>query len=268
MWCRKCQQDVPGSATESGGRFGCPRCGEQFVSTDGTQAASPAGNSSAAASGPSAGAPPAYDGWELDEQLRHIQRILDPGHRETEPRVTKSPDRTTTRRRDAPHAGPPHRHATPSAKTARRRHRDEPGVSTSAIGVLAWTALSLGTAAFVCGGVLLGWALFGGREELHALGLPIALGGQVALLIGLLLQLDRLWNHSHTAAAKHDNVDEQLHELKTATTLLGTTHSSAAGAFYSHLVGGASPGLLLNDLKSQLDILALKLSDKGSTNDE
>jgi len=80
-------------------------------------------------------------------------------------------------------------------------------------GGLTWTALALGTAACVCGGVLLGWSI----------------------------------------------VDEQLHELKTTTTLLGTGNNSPSGAFYSHLVGGAGPQLLLSDLKGQLDLLALKI---------
>jgi len=116
---------------------------------------------------------------------------------------------------------------------------------------------------FVCGAILLGWSLGSGRQELWNLGLPISLGGQVALLAGLLLQLDRLWHHSRTACAKLDNVDERLHELKRTTALLGTTHTSAANAFYSHLAGGASPQLLLTDLKSQLDLLALRLGTEN-----
>jgi hypothetical protein len=89
--------------------------------------------------------------------------------------------------------------------------------------------------------------------------LPVALGGQIALLIGLLVKLDRLWHDNRRAAAKLDVVDEQLHELKTTTALLGTGQGSPT-AFYSHLAGGANPQLLLTDLKSQLDLLAMKIS--------
>ena len=115
--------------------------------------------------------------------------------------------------------------------------------------------------AFVCGIVLLGWSFAASRQELWAIGTPIALAGQIALLIGLVLQLDRLWRDGRNAAAKLDTVDEQLHELKTTTTLLGTTHGPSA-TFYAHLADGAGPQLLLNDLKSQLDLLAIKLADQ------
>ena len=64
---------------------------------------------------------------------------------------------------------------------------------------------------------------------------------------------------NRNAAAKLDKVEGQLRELKTTTTLLGTTHSPSAAAFYAHLASGASPQILLTDLKSQLDILAVKL---------
>ena len=45
-------------------------------------------------------------------------------------------------------------------------------------------------------------------------------------------------------------------------TLLGTSHGSPAGSFYAHMARGASPQLLLADLKSQLDLLAVKLGQK------
>jgi hypothetical protein len=116
--------------------------------------------------------------------------------------------------------------------------------------------------AFVCGGVLLGWSLVTGRQELWSVGLPIALVGQVALLAGLILQLDRFWHDNRAAAAKLDTLDRRLDDLKTTTTMLGTTHGPSA-AFYAHWAGGAGPQLLLTDLKSQLDLLAVKLADDG-----
>ena len=53
-------------------------------------------------------------------------------------------------------------------------------------------------------------------------------------------------------------VDEQLHDLRTAATLPSAAHGPS-GAFYAHWAGGAGPEILLADLKSQLDLLALKL---------
>ncbi|HUT09948.1 MAG TPA: hypothetical protein VMY42_05595 [Thermoguttaceae bacterium] len=200
---------------------------------------------------------PDYDGWELDQQLEHIHRVLAPG--KTDDPQFKTAHQQEVSRLDPPHAGPPQPHLRPAGKPALAPRT--PTLKNSASrSFLTWTTLLLGTMAFVCGGVLLGWSLLGGRPELWNLGLPVALGGQIALLVGLVLQLDRLWYDSRHAAAKLDDVDEQLHELRTTTTLLGTGHLSPSSAFYSHLADGANTELLLTDLKGQLDLLALKIS--------
>jgi hypothetical protein len=89
---------------------------------------------------------------------------------------------------------------------------------------------------------------------------PVILAGQISLLLGLVLQLDRIWRDSRRAAAKMETVDEEIHDLKTAASLLGTTHGPSS-AFYAHWAGGAGPEVLLSDLKSQLDLLAVKLSE-------
>jgi hypothetical protein len=201
-----------------------------------------------------AGATSDFDGWEFDEQLKHLGRLIEADKRaaSAEPGIERP-----FARLDPAHGrlAPPH---APVAQRADDRRADDRHSSFS--GPLAWTALSLGTMAFVCGGILLGWSIVADRQDLWTVGLPIALGGQVALLVGLIFQLDRLWSDNRAARSKLDEVDERLHELKTTTTLLGTTHSSPATAFYSHLAEGAHPQLLLTDLKSQLDLLALKLS--------
>jgi hypothetical protein len=128
---------------------------------------------------------------------------------------------------------------------------------------LAWSALSVGTMVLVCGAILLVWAVASDRGELWAVGLPAAVIGQVLLLVGLVLQLDRLWRDSRAAAAKLSKVDVQLHELRATTTLMGAGGASPGSAFYSHLAGGAGPHLLLNDLKGQLDLLAMKISQES-----
>jgi hypothetical protein len=192
----------------------------------------------------------------LDQQLQHIERVLNAG--EVGGRSSQAVGQQEVARFDPAHPGPAAWHPSLAGKPARSRKPDSRR-SSSALGVLAWIALSLGTTTFACGGMLLGWSLVAERQELWSLGLPIALGGQIVLLIGLVLQLDRLWHDSRHAAAKLDHVDQQLHDLKTATTMLGTSHSSAASAFYSHLSHGASPQLLLADLKSQLDLLAVRI---------
>jgi hypothetical protein len=217
----------------------CPRCSEGL-----------------SADPPKAAGTPAFDGWEMDEQLRHIGRVLESG-KPMGRRLRDSLGRETVRI-DAPHAGPADWYARPTSPE--RKPRPQRIVRRSAAGTFLWSTLSLGTASFACGGILLGWSAATGRQELWTIGLPAALVGQIMLLVGLVLQLDRLWHENRAAAAKLDDVDEQLSELKTAATLLGTSQGPAAGVFYSHFAGGASPQLLLTDLKSQIDLLAMRIA--------
>jgi hypothetical protein len=122
--------------------------------------------------------------------------------------------------------------------------------------------LSLGTMGLVCGGILLGWSAVTGRGELWSIGLPVLFGGQIALVLGLLGQLERLWRDSRSAAAKLKDVDRRIHQLNSTTSAISAGGHSPGSAFYSHLAGGAGPDLLLSDLKGQLDLLAMKLSER------
>ena len=124
---------------------------------------------------------------------------------------------------------------------------------------MVWSSLAAGVLSLVCGGTLLACALGTGRQELWAIGYPIVWAGQIVLLIGLIFQLDRVRRDHRNAAAKLETVDRQIHELKATTSVMGTMHGPS-GAFYAHWANGASPELLLNDLKSQLDLLAVRLS--------
>ncbi len=129
------------------------------------------------------------------------------------------------------------------------------------ISVFTWATLLLGTMGFACGGILLGWSIWAERTELWNLGVPITLCGQIVLLLGLILQLDRLWHDSRRAAAKLDRVDRQLSQLHSGSRRLDAGPASPSDAFYTHLSAGANPELLLSDLKSQLDLLAAKLDE-------
>ena len=88
MWCRNCGQDVPGVPSFEEGEYSCDHCGEPLVpiwpeSATAPQSASvskedaaKAGTASTAST--AAQRPPIYDGWEIDEQLRHVRRVLCP----------------------------------------------------------------------------------------------------------------------------------------------------------------------------------------------
>ncbi len=209
---------------------------------------------------------PNPNSWAWDEELRELQRAIDRNRSEKQQTAAYHEEKA---RLDLPASGSqsvPAWHVPMAQK--RRANRKLPVSKPSAVqpatrgtGVV-WAALSLGTMALVCGGILLGWSTFSGRQELWSIGLPIALFGQIGLVVGLILQLERMWNDSRRSAEKLETVDRQLVELKNTTAMLGTTHSGPSTAFYSHLVDGASPQILLTDLKSQLDLLAIKMGDE------
>lgn len=263
MWCRTCQQDVPAQSTS--GRLGCPRCGERLrAATSATATAEPKKAEASEAV--------TTDDWEVDEQLQAIGEVLGAGRRDD--RRKSSTYRREAARFDLAHGGPPAWHRDIAASNATRPKSDpaegarnvrSPKSAKKAgggLGGFAWLALLIGTMGFVCGGALLGWSLATGRQELWTVGLPVALGGQIALLVGLILQIERLWHDNRRSADRLENVDAQLHEIKTSTTLLGTSYTAPAAQFYTHFAHGASPEILLTDLKSQLDLLALRVSQE------
>ena len=112
--------------------------------------------------------------------------------------------------------------------------------------------------------MLLGWSIAARREDLWPIGLPLALVGQAGLILGLILQLDGLWHTSRRTAKALTQLDGELASVRQATTLLSTSHASGAQSFYFHLAEGASPQLLLADLKGQLDLLAQQMATRKS----
>jgi hypothetical protein len=262
MWCRKCQQDVPGLAAAADGRLSCPRCRTELpLPSTAAKARRRKLPAREAADGPAEKPAPAYSmlppdimDWEAEERLRHIERVL--GRKAADPKDDKAYRREAARF-DLPHAQAAGWHPGLKPQPA---PAPAPTRTASGLGGAGWLALALGTMAFVCGGVLMGWSLVTGRQQLWTIGLPITLGGQIGLLVGLVLQLERIWRDSRRAAAKLDTVDEQLHDLKTTATLMGTGGNTPGSTFYAHLAHGASNELLLTDLKGQLDLLAMKLS--------
>jgi len=192
------------------------------------------------------------DDWELDLEWRRLRGLagaaaasFEPARAQIVPHAAHEPFRGRHRR--SSHASRPE---------AQSEERTAPTWS-----LLAWAVLSFGLMGFVCGGVLLGWSYVAGRDELWSLGMPITVAGQVGLLLGLVLQLERLWQGSRYTVDKLEQVDEQLHDLKQTTALIGATHTSAAQAFYSHMSQGAHPQMLLADLKGQLDLLAVRMTE-------
>jgi len=241
MWCSTCQQDVPGLAASDGGQ----RCGKCSQPLAGGQ--SPALDGSRVLDGSTVqrllSDQPSADDWALEAELRSVERLVGS--------LRGSTPRTAV---DAPHAALPAWHV-PQEQATR-----EPVAVQSTSHVAAWTVLSIGLAVFACGGVLLGWSVIGQRDDLWPIGMPLAVIGQAVLILGLILQLDGLWHTSRQATQALAQLDGELANVRQATTLLSTSHASGAQSFYVHLAEGASPQLLLADLKGQLDLLAQQMA--------
>ncbi|MEX2118306.1 MAG: hypothetical protein WD847_01745 [Pirellulales bacterium] len=138
----------------------CLRCGTPLRG----EAATPDCDSQPAADGFSTASPLLeLDGWELEEQLRHVERVL------AGPAGASSGLPATGLRADG--AKP---HVTPC----------RPGLLVT---LLAWIGLAAGLATLACGSVLSTWGVVAARDDLWRIGMPVALIGQFALLAGLVL---------------------------------------------------------------------------------
>ena len=266
MWCKVCRQDVPALPSPEKRCFCCPRCGGEVCTHGSTGSAESAAasrpNASSRAGAAAADQLPSYDGWELDEQLRHIERVL---HAARANQTAEAMSGRETMRFDTAHAVQPDWHMPVATRSfAPQQVAPRTAEDGRRAGAGAGTALcfGLGMISFFAGSAFLGWSWTTGRQELWAVGLPLALGGPLALLVGLALQIHRLWRDYCSATTKLDHVDRQLHELQATTTMLGASQGPLSSVFYSHLTNGAGPQVLLTDLKSQLDLLAMKLAQE------
>ena len=141
--------------------------------------------------------PPAYDSWELDEQLQHIDRVLHAGNTtggESEAvarrqagdcpdfRVNENgtvPFSVRAARFDPPQADLPARHFSTTNRPGKRRKKA--GRRGAVASLLTWFVFTLGIGSSACGGILLGWSLATGRQELWNVGMPVALVGRPPL---------------------------------------------------------------------------------------
>jgi hypothetical protein len=262
MWCSRCQQDVPAVPGDGGGTLLCVRC---HVVLAGKRepaaaiAAEPPPNieplDSLKTDTPLDGLllpPMPQEDWQLEAELRYVER-LSAAWREAPPLKDSFTLASSDEAVDV----------TDRSRGPRETENvDESPAPKLRFAGLAWTALSLGVMAFVCGGVLLGWSAVAGRQDLWSIGLPLALGGQAALIVGLILHLETLWQTNRATSQTLQSLDGELHELRHSTTLLTQARSNPSQSFYLHLAEGASPHLLLADLKGQLDLLSEQMSKR------
>jgi hypothetical protein len=270
MWCSHCQHEVPVLASpHAPGEQRCPRCKRKLAqarpqeSMRETSTGQASNKENAALTLSLAGMPVDLGEWELDDDLRATKRILALVKAGGTPAIDDSIWDRLPRTSEASAPCDRSNLAAAGKLAARPTAQPKSGAEPAPKSSLGWTMLSLGLMAFVCGGVLVAWSFAANRPDLWRLGLPITFAGQAGLILGLVLQLDGLWQSSRQAAATLGELDEELAEIKHATNLLSTTHSGPAQSFYAHYSSGASPQLLLADLKGQLDLLATRLDHQN-----
>jgi hypothetical protein len=139
------------------------------------------------------------------------------------------------------------------------RNRTSMPHRASRITIASWCALAVALTGFVCGGILLAWSLLSNRPELWNVGETVTLASQVGLLVGLILQLERLGHDRHQTVNRLTILDERVESLRNSTALWSTNRNLRADG-----PNRAPTDSLLADLKSQIDQLANQLGEKRS----
>lgn len=268
MWCRECQQDVRGITSPESGDVICIRCQgvlagqrdlDATIPSEGLSAASQApdepierrsvedrpvesdeecdeGTSSIPGNGKQSGdavhsahafaagsdsAPlkrPETDHWGLEKELEKVDRVLNSFKLQFQQKTSMSDDVVL--------GGGPSEAGLTGDQT--QHDRNYLGLFSY---VVSWAVLSIGIGTFVCGGVLLAWAFYSRRLDLVAFGLPIAFGGQLALLTGLFFQLESLNRNRWFASSRDlDKADQDQRGVTTANLQLSESRHGSETA--------------------------------------
>jgi hypothetical protein len=125
--------------------------------------------------------------------------------------------------------------------------------------IIAWLVVFAGILVLVAGVSLVGWSLATRQMHLWNIAVGLTLGGQGTLILGLVLVVSRLWRNSRHATNRLQDVHARLGQLQHTADVLTAMRSGGAPTFYADLVRGASPQVLLTNLKGQLDQLATRI---------
>jgi hypothetical protein len=186
MWCNRCQQDIP-TVRQTSGDLVCLLCG--WVYSREGERPSKSDESAPQSDSPSvreeplrlatdtpAKHQPHYDGWEIEQELLHIKRLL------AEEYLTGH---------QVSRFEPPHLSVQPShldRKSGRRRF-----VTASSTGDAdrhaAWWLFLCGVTTFGCGSILLGWGFSLAQERLLTWGVPILVVGLVFFVAAIFLAI-------------------------------------------------------------------------------
>jgi hypothetical protein len=128
-----------------------------------------------------------YDEWEMEERLRHLDRV----YARSPLSGPLSRSGSYQFRIDAQHSPIPREQPVAKQPT---------GPGPSWLARLGRLILGLGLSVTVCGGCLMMWAQYGARPDLMPIGIPIAVVGQILLLLGLVSQFDSAGRESRQTA--------------------------------------------------------------------
>jgi hypothetical protein len=264
MWCGNCHQDVPGARHAANGRIVCSQCQQPMAGRRQVPPAAPICDDGIELTENVAmrkrAAPPITTGeWSIRQRARELDRALRRPMHFGASAATATP--LGKRRFDPPqdlidlYQQAPTPTVTTATAATTSQHRPS---RTSSGQILAWLIVAAGTITLLTGLGLLGWSL--SREEMQHwnLALGLALGGQGALILGLVMVVSRLWRNSRYAANKLQEMHARLGQLQNTADTISAMRGGAP-AFYADLARGASPQTLLSNLKGQLDQLAKRM---------
>ncbi len=203
MWCSTCQHDVPRAASAGGGLVRCQQCGTTLGYDD-----APHQPDAAPALALRCDAMPQFpeEDWQIEADVRSVERLI-------------AGLRAARFDQPTPLAPP---HALPAVAPISAETAELPPSSAPKANLAAWCVLSLGLAVLSCGAVLMGLSYVQERDDLWSLGLPLAIGGQAALIIGLVLQLEGLWHSNRQTARTLNTLDGELSRMRQATGAAST----------------------------------------------
>jgi len=263
MWCSVCYQDVPGARHSTTGRLLCSHCQQPMQTRKTTQPTRICDEGLAlderAAAVAAAAAPFRNDDWAARQRVRNLGRELRRPNFTATSNASIGPSRL-----DPPQdlfaqlqqaTAPGITSITPQPAPVALRSRRADGSQ-----IVAWFVVLCGALALAAGIGLIAWSLAAKQMVYWDLALGLTLGGQGTLILGLVLVVSRLWRNSRFASGKLQDVHARIVQLQSTADALTTIRAGgSAPAFYADLVRGASPQVLLANLKGQLDQLATRV---------
>ena len=159
----------------------------------------------------------------------------------TEPRPTLQPATQRVR----PLTSEPNRPPTPRQRSSQ---------------IFAWVIALTGGSLLTAGLGLIGWSLLGPQPELWNWGLFATLGGQGLLAVGLTLLLTKIWTNARQSSSRLVALQSEILRLQRSADALTGDRTATSTRFYADLARGASPELLLANLRGQLEELHSSLA--------